>query len=82
VTGRQTILYYCLPVDRVKGVGGPGMLEVGEDQLLVLLFVMDAQYDRRRDQSQDLSTGLPEETDHVLVHVGTVAEHFHGRRTG
>ena len=66
----------------MEGVGGPGVLEVGEDQLLVLLFVMEAQQDRRRDFPQGLSTRRPEELGHVLVHVGTVAEHFHDRRAG
>ncbi len=66
-----------LPVDGMERVGGPGVLEVGEDQLLVLLFVMDAQQDRRRDLPQGLSIRRPEELGHVLVHVGTVAEHFH-----
>ena len=66
----------------MEGVGGPGVLEIREDQFLVLLFVMDAQQDRRRDLPQDLSIGLPEEADNVLVHVGTVAAHFHDRRAG
>ena len=48
----------------------------------MLLFVMEAQQYRRRDLPHGHSTRRPEETDHVLVHVGTVAKHFRGRRPG
>src|SRR5206468_4297587 len=72
LAGRAAMFWRRLSVDGMEWVGGPGMLEVGENQFLVLLFVMNAQQDRRRDLPQDCVTGLSEEMAHVLVHVGTV----------
>src|SRR5262249_49486565 len=73
---RLAVARYCLTVDGVKRIGGPRGLEIGENQFLMRLLMVQAQGHHRADRR----VFRPEDAGNVLVHVGTIAVDLgHGR---
>ena len=64
----------------MERVRGQHVLEVGHQQLLVLLLVVQAEHDQRRDALEQLVVGGLEQVEHVLVDVGAVAVDVGDRR--
>ncbi len=62
----------CGPVDGAKGIYGKNVFDVGEDELLVLLLVMDADFD---DVGHILRcVEIRQEDLHLLVYMPPVLE--------
>ncbi len=66
-------------VCRLQRIARQQVLQVGDDELLVLLLVMDAELDQRQQRCVRVATC--EEALHALVDVTAVREHAFERRT-
>src|SRR5208337_3063567 len=67
-------------IRRASGIARQGVLDVGEDQLLVLLLVVQPQDERAPDSFESRVAGPIEKFFHPLVHSSTVAKHLGYRR--
>src|SRR5262249_7013615 len=69
------------PVRRAQGVEREQILDVGEQQLLMLLLVMQAESHAKHDIGIALSVEAGKEFGHVFVHVSAITIHVLCRRS-
>ena len=64
------------PVRRQQRVARQGVQDVGEDQFLVLLLVLQPQFEQRRRRGPGVGAGIGDESTQGLIHVRAVGVHL------